>query len=193
MAELNWPQSFQRTDPHERTAYPGGFRVTRSEAFQNILDELRRWDGVTDVQLDSGAEHTKRNPNRPYANATFDDPGVVVRFTKNGEGMAAACDAWDNPRDNAQDLYHYLHETRMQEQRGTVTAQSEYRKLRLPAGNAEAADPPPHIVLGIDPDAGPSAVRRAYRERVKEVHPDRPDGDRDAFQRVERAKEKLLA
>lgn len=192
---LDWPDAFPRTPPHDREPYSGGFTVTRSTAFQNVLDEFRTWDGITDVQLESGAEHQKRNPNKPYANASFEDPGVVVYFTKDGEQMAAACDRWDNPRDNAQDLYHYLHETRMQELRGTVTAESEYEKLRLPSGDedAVAGDPPPHIVLGVEPDADAATVKQAFRERVKEVHPDHNGGgDSEAFQRVQRAKERML-
>jgi hypothetical protein len=193
MSNLDWPAEFERTDPSDREVYSGGFRVTRSEAFQNILDELATWDGVTDVQLDSGAEHQKRNPNKPYARASFDDPGIVVRFQKDGQDMAAACDRWDNPRDNAQDLYHYLHETRMQEQRGTVTAESEYDKLQLPSeGDATAASPPPHVVLGVEPGADHAAIKAAYRERMQEVHPDKPGGSEEAFRRVQDAKETLL-
>jgi len=190
---LDWPAEFERTPADERTSYPGGFRVTRSQAFENILDELATWDGVTDVQLDSGAEHQQRNPNKPYANSSFEDPGVVVRFNKDGEDMAAACDRWNSPRDNAQDLYHYLHETRMQEQRGTVTAESEYEKLRLPSGDEDAtvAEPPAHRVLGVEPDASPAEVKAAYRERLKEVHPDH-GGSEEAFKRVQRAKEAIL-
>lgn len=45
-------------------------------------------------------------------------------------------------------------------------------------------------VLGVDPDADPATVRRAYRERVKEVHPDR-GGDEATFKRVSRAYERL--
>ena len=45
--------------------------------------------------------------------------------------------------------------------------------------------------LGLDPDADEEAVREAYRERVKEVHPDRPSGDEDEFKRVNRAYERL--
>lgn len=190
---IDWPAEFERTDPSDREPYPGGFRVTRSTAFGNILDELATWQGVTDVQLDSGAEHQKRNPNKPYANASYDDPGVVVRFNKDGEDMAAACDRWDNPRDNAQDLYHYLHETRMQEKRGTVTAESEYEKLRLPSGDedATAAEPPAHAVLGVDRDASEAEVREAYRERLKETHPDH-GGTQEQFKRVKNAKEAIL-
>lgn len=191
--DIDWPDSFPRTPPQDREPYSGGFTVTRSTAFQNVLDELRGWDGVTDVQLESGAEHQKRNPNKPYANASFDDPGVVVYFTKEGEQMAAACDRWDNPRDNAQDLYHYLHETRMQEMRGTVTAESEYQKLRLPSGNedAVAASPPAYAVLGVDPDASEAEIKEAFRERAKETHAD-TGGSSEAFKRVKEAKEVLL-
>lgn len=39
-------------------------------------------------------------------------------------------------------------------------------------------------VLGIDPGASREAVRAAYRERVKEVHPDR-GGDPERFQEVQ--------
>jgi len=191
MSNLDWPAEFERTDASDREPYPGGFRVTRSQAFQNLLDELRSWDGVTDVQLDSGAEHQKTNKNKPYANASFDDPGVVVRFTKDGEEMAAACDQWDNPRDNGQDLYHYLHETRMQEQRGTVTAESEYEKLRLPSGD-EAAAPaePPHEILGVAPDAPDGVVKAAERELLKQHHPD-SGGDPEEFKRIKNAAEGL--
>ncbi|MFP9193800.1 hypothetical protein ACLI4Q_19505 [Natrialbaceae archaeon A-CW1-1] len=64
--------------------------------------------------------------------------------------MAAACDRWDNLRDNAQDIYHYLHETRMQKQRGTVTAESEYQTFRLPsAGEAVEATASPYAVLEV--------------------------------------------
>lgn len=191
--DIDWPYSFPRTDPSDRERYSGGFRVTWSIAFQNVLDELRTWDGVTDVQLESGAEHQKRNPNKPYANASFEDPGVVVYFTKDGEQMAAACDRWDNPRDNAQELYHYLHETRMQELRGTVTAESDYQKLQVPSGDEDAVvgEPPAYAVLGVDRDATDGEIRDAYRERLKDAHPDH-GGTTQQFKRLKRAKEALL-
>ncbi len=45
-------------------------------------------------------------------------------------------------------------------------------------------------ILGVDPDASEADVRRAYREQVKAVHPDR-GGDPDAFRRVKQAYERL--
>ena len=194
MSDLEWPESFPRTPPEDRETYPGNFRVSTRRAFQNILSELQTWEGVTDVQLGSGADHLKQNPNLPYANASQpDDPGVVAYFTKDGEQMAAACDRWDNLRDNGQDLYKYLHETRMQEQRGTVTAESEYQKLRLPsAEDAVAAEASPYAVLDVDPDALSDEIRDAYRERVKVAHPDRGGSERE-FQRVQSAYQTLCS
>ncbi|MFD1511706.1 J domain-containing protein [Halomarina rubra] len=45
-------------------------------------------------------------------------------------------------------------------------------------------------VLGVAPDAAPETVRAAYRERVKETHPD-CGGDESAFRRVRWAYEQL--
>jgi hypothetical protein len=46
-------------------------------------------------------------------------------------------------------------------------------------------------VLGVDPGADESTVREAYRERIKEVHPDTDGGDEEAFKRVREAYEVL--
>ncbi|MFB6157124.1 MAG: J domain-containing protein [Haloferacaceae archaeon] len=61
---------------------------------------------------------------------------------------------------------------------------------------APDADPGPtpaeaYRTLGLDPGASNEAVREAYRERVKEVHPDAEAGDEEAFKRVTRAYETL--
>lgn len=46
-------------------------------------------------------------------------------------------------------------------------------------------------VLGVAPDADEAAVRRAYRERARDLHPDAPGGDEAAFRRVRDAYERL--
>jgi hypothetical protein len=48
-------------------------------------------------------------------------------------------------------------------------------------------------VLDVEPGADEAAVRRAYRERVKEVHPDTDGGSVAAFIRVREAYERLRA
>jgi hypothetical protein len=46
-------------------------------------------------------------------------------------------------------------------------------------------------ILGVDADAEPATVRSAYREQVKEVHPDAENGDEERFRRVNEAYERL--
>lgn len=48
-------------------------------------------------------------------------------------------------------------------------------------------------VLGLDPGASETAVRSAYREKVKVVHPDTKDGDERRFKRVNEAYEHLTS
>ncbi|MFB6309812.1 MAG: J domain-containing protein [Salinirussus sp.] len=45
--------------------------------------------------------------------------------------------------------------------------------------------------LGLEPGADQKAIREAYRDRIKEVHPDTEGGDEAAFRRVRSAYERL--
>jgi hypothetical protein len=45
--------------------------------------------------------------------------------------------------------------------------------------------------LGVEPGADESAVKQAYRRRIKEVHPDAADGDAEEFKRVQAAYDRL--
>ena len=194
MPELDWPAEFDRTPAEERKPYPHGFRVSRSVAFDNILSELRKMD-ARNVQLDTGAEHQKRNPNKPYANSDFDDPGVVVRFERDGQQFAIPCDRWDNARDNAQAIARYLDAKRALERYGVSTVESEYSTHALPPGDedreAVVARQPPHEVLGVAPDAPDTVVRGAARSLKADSHPDN-GGDVEQFKRVSKAEEEML-
>lgn len=46
-------------------------------------------------------------------------------------------------------------------------------------------------VLGVDADATEAEIREAYRDRVKDVHPDRDGGSAEAFKRVQAAYDRL--
>ena len=68
------------------------------------------------------------------------------------------------------------------------TRQRARQRVAQPDGptRAEAYDR-----LGLDPDADEAAVKQAYRERVKETHPDTDSGDEREFKRVKEAYERL--
>lgn len=191
-SRLDWPAEYDRTPPNEREPYPHGFRVTRSQAFDNILEELRRVD-ARNVQMDTGAKHQKRNPNKPYANSSFEDPGVVVRFERDGQQYCIPMDRWDNPRDNAQAIARTLEAKRALARYGVETIESEYQTMALPSadGDAVVASVPPHKVLGVAPDAPPAVVKGAYRELLMERHPDH-GGSREEFEQLQAAKEAML-
>jgi DnaJ-class molecular chaperone len=108
-----------------------------------------------------------------------------------GDQYAVACDAYSRVRDNCRTVGLYVREKRKMSTRPVTTGEAEFANARLPSGEADAvaADPPPHDVLGVEPDASPETVREAYRERVQEVHPDKPSGDEERFKRVKRARQ----
>jgi hypothetical protein len=57
---------------------------------------------------------------------------------------------------------------------------------RMDPTTAEAYD-----ILDLDPSADESTIRRAYREKVKDVHPDTGTGSEEEFKRVNAAYEQL--
>lgn len=191
MSQLDWPDGYERTPASERDPYPHGFRVSRADAFDNILEELRHMD-AKNVRVETAAPHTKAEPHRPYHDRDPEDPSVVVYAEYDGQQLAVPCDLWDNLRDNAQAIAKYLNAKRALERYGVATVESEFSTQALPSGNgAEAADPPAHEVLGIAPDAPEAVVRTAYQEAMKDAHPDQ-GGSAVRKGRVQRAKEAML-
>ncbi len=70
--------------------------------------------------------------------------------------------------------------------RGTTTSQ----RGRPPRGETTSHSQAREI-LGVGPEADQAEIRAAYRERVKEVHPDADNGNEEAFKRVSTAYERL--
>ena len=68
------------------------------------------------------------------------------------------------------------------------------RRRRRAAAAAQPSGPTAaeaYDTLELDRGADEDAVKAAYREKVKEVHPDSPDGDEEAFKEVQSAYERL--
>lgn len=123
---LKWPDGFERTDPTDRRPYPHNFRVDTTEAFENILTEVNRMNGVTAVRVDTAVDHPPENPNKPPAEANPTDPGVVVRFNRNGGQYIVPCDRWSSLRDNAQAIARYIEAKRALNRYGVETLESEF-------------------------------------------------------------------
>jgi DnaJ-domain-containing protein 1 len=191
MSGLQWPTGFERTPASERERNRQ-FTASIASTTKDLEREMRRLD-PSEWRASIGNEHTKSN-GLPLHNANPDDPGFVLRWTKEGEEFAVACDAYTRLRDNLRTVYLWVHETRMRSQRPVETGESEFAAARLPHPDdvdAVAGAPPPHAELGVPREAEDAEIRSAYQERVKEAHPDN-GGSQQEFKRVRRAKERLL-
>lgn len=194
---LDWPEGFERTDPADRISYPGGFEVSRTRAFDSIVEEIEKIDGAMNVRVETAAPHTQKAPHRPYQDRDPDDPGVVAYYDREGQGYAVACDRWDNLRDNARAVALYVDSKRAIERYGVATVGSEFETQALPSGEEDVVaagsgrSEPPHEVLGVAPDAPDAVVKGAARSLKAEKHPD-SGGSRDAFRRVVEAEEAML-
>lgn len=192
---LDWPAGFERTSASERKRYPGGFEVSRSVAFDSIVEELDKMDAVN-VDVETAAPHTAKHPHRPYKDRDPDDPGVVVYFDRDGQRFAVPCDRWNNLRDNARAIAKYLDAKRAIERYGVATVETEMSTQALPSGDDEIVVAggemkAPHEVLGIQEDAPDGVVEATARARKAETHPDQ-GGDRAEFERVKDAEEAML-
>jgi hypothetical protein len=195
---VDWPEGFERTDPDDRASYPGGFEVTRHRAFASIMDELEAIDAYN-IDVQTNAPHKSRQPHQPYKDATPDDPSVVVYFERDGQRYAIPCDRWDNLRDNARAIGSYLDAKRAIERYGVSTVDTEMSTQALPSGDDEEAivvaggeTLEPHEVLEVSPDAPDAVVKGAYRELLKERHPDH-GGTAEELKQLNQAKDSLLS
>jgi hypothetical protein len=168
--------------------------VSLSDAFDDLEKELERI-GADRYRYEFDAQQRKTD-QRPYARANPDDPGFVLRWRMDDADYAVACDTHTRLRDNVRQAGLYLREKRRMENRPVATGESEFANARLPPADGDtdavvAGEPPAHTILGVDRDASPEKIRAAYRERVKETHPDQ-GGDEAEYQRVQEAREELL-
>ena len=194
--EVGWPSQFERTPPVERSR-TSKFSVTFHDALEDIGQELDRV-GADDWRVSTAAPHRKSD-GLPYADANPDDPAVVIRWSKDGQQYAVACDYYDDWRDNCRAIGLYIREKRKMVDRPVTTGQSEFATARLPSGNEDAMvaagsgedDLEPHEVLEVSPDAEPAVVKAAARQKKKTAHPDQ-GGSREELQRVMQAQEAML-
>jgi len=192
MSQIDWPAGWERTDDYHRQS-GSKFQASLADTTSEIAAEMDRM-GVDEwrASTGSGGAYTKSN-GLPKHTANPDDPGFVLRWSKDEEQFAVACDKYRRLRDNARAVYLWVHETRMRSNRPVQTGEDEFAAARLPSGedDAVAADPPPHEVLEVAEDAPEAIVEGAYRAKVQDVHPDK-GGSREAFERVQRAREAIL-
>ena len=194
MAEIDWPAELDRTPVAERKRTQK-FDSTIGSTTSAIASEMDRM-GIDDWRAStaSGGAHVKSN-GLPKASANPEDPSFVLRWTDDGEQFAVACDAYDRLEDNAREVYLWVNETRMRDQRAVTTGQAGFAAAALPGPDddivvAGAAETPAHEVLGVAPDASDAEVERAFREQAKERHAD-VGGSNEEMVKLQQAREAM--
>jgi hypothetical protein len=198
--EVDWPAWADRTEPRRRER-TSKFSVTLHQAIEDIQTELEDRLGADDWRISTAAPHRKKD-GRPYADASPDDPAVVVRWSKDGEQYCVAADEYTSLRDNTRAIGLYIAEKRKMSNRPVHTGQDEFATARLPSGDEDddvvVAGPggglsePAHEVLGVAEDAPDDVIRAAARRLAANVHPDGENGDEAEFKKIQRAKRRLL-
>jgi hypothetical protein len=106
-----------------------------------------------------------------------------------GAGPKADWDGGETWREQVRQARQARGRARQQRARGGPRAGRQRRPGPRPNDGPTAAEA--YETLGLTQEADEAAVREAYRERVKEVHPDAEGGDEEAFKRVSAAYERL--
>lgn len=113
-----------------------------------------------------------RLASRVYRRVERRAAGAGHAKTRGGVG-AGPKDTWRGP--------HRRRSTAGRARGGGVGREAEERQ----AGSAPPRQA--YEILGLEPGADEAAIRRAYREQIKEVHPDTDGGTEAAFKRVRHA------
>jgi hypothetical protein len=166
---LHWPQHVARVKVRQQSK----FRVTHSEAFEDLLAEVSRFGGSgLVVSSNAPLRKTDRTPYRDALTDLVDDPGVAVYFRRKGIDVVFACDTYRCIWENMRAISMTLDALRAIERHGAEQMLNQAFKgfTALPA--PEANQVAWWQVLGVPRDASPEAIQAAWKAKVREVPED---------------------
>lgn len=174
---LQWPEGRPRTPGIKREH--SRFDVTPDRAQHEMRHEIRLMGGKNVVVT---TNQRVRQDGLLYArdlSRTPDDPGVAVYFERKGERVCFCCDRYGKIWENMRAIGKTIKALRDIERWGSAEmldrAFMGFAALPSPG---QAHSQQWWVVLGIDPNtATTDDVRRAYRIKAGECHPDRGGSD----------------
>lgn len=165
---LHWPDGFPVTKSRESSR----FNTTLAKALENVQDSLQKFGKdsrkkLDDIIISSNYSLTSTRP---------DNPGVAVYFTWDGERTCIPVDRYRLVEDNLQAIYHCIEAKRTMLRHGGIN-------LVKAAFRGYAALPDPEsldwrAIIGYQGN-DPAELKRKWKERMREHHPDRSGGDRE--------------
>lgn len=189
---LEWPPGWKRTMYHARR-HPmfksGGNWIGHRAALDRLELELDRL-GAKNVTLSTNLElkfdGTPRGDFKPA------DPGVAVYFRFKGRATVLACDAYHTVPGNVAVIAAHISSLRAIDRYGVGTIEQALAGYRaLPADTA--ADWRAVMGFGRDERVSVDQLTKRWKERAREVHPDRPGGSEEKMTQLNRAKDYALA
>ena len=176
---LQWPEGWPRTARPKRARFNTPLGRARDELFAEI-DRM----GGTDIVLSTNL--AVRNDGLPRAKQREpDDAGAAVYWRRSdGAHRCIACDRWDRVRDNIRALGLTIAALRGLDRWGSSEivdrAFTGFQRLEAPGEDWRET-------LGVSRNPTLAEAEHAYRLRRRDTHPDGPNGDADAFHRVQQA------
>lgn len=180
---LEWPAGWPRTLRPDRAR----FQTSLAGARNGLIHELTLMN-ATNIVINSNM--ALRRDGLPYANQSrLDDTGVAVYFTLNGDQRCIPCDRWDSVEDNLQAIRKTVEALRGLDRWGAkAIVDAAFSGFKALPESVIITDEPWYTILGVEADASPAEIRKAFAELAKKHHPD-VGGDPAEFDRIRRAYE----
>lgn len=161
----------------------GRTRHTVNEGVFEVLRELKNM-GVPDCDVIISTNIVLRRDGLPRSGQKEPgDPGVAVYFKLDGKDMALALDKYSRVGCNLWALAKTIEAMRGIERWGggriMERAFTGFQRLGAPDDW--------RTVLSLGPNATKAEAKAQYRKLAQELHPDRPGGDSDQFDRIRKA------
>jgi hypothetical protein len=166
---LAWPVGFPRSDFRQVAS----FKVSLAGALDDLYNELDRMDASA-IVISSNMQ--TRLDGRPLAKqARIEDPGVALYFQRNGRQVCIPCDKWDTVVGNVRAIGLTVAALRSLERWGAKdlvdAAFVGFEALPAHAGAQHGASDW-WQVLGVPRDSSIDEIRRIWKQRLREAHPE---------------------
>lgn len=166
---LQWPAGWPRTEWRDRLRAP--FRVTPGVAIKEAYEEVRRLGGEMAVISTNVA---LRRDGLPYAKQErVIDPGAAVYFVRKGKQVSFACDQYDDVYANIRAIGKTIEAMRGIQRWGA----SDMLDRAFTGFEALPAPEQWWQVLGVTSTASADEIKRAFRAKATDAHPDHGGSD----------------
>ena len=167
---LQWPRGRPRTKARQDSA----FRVNPTKAFEELLDEVARFDVKGLVISSNIPTRLDGTPYRDGLKELIEDPGIAVYFTRKDRLICLCCDHYRRPWENVRALSKAVEGFRAMERHGAgqVLDQAFEGFTALPTPSAGLNEPQERhwtVVLGLEtePVVTEAMINAAYKAKAR--------------------------